>query len=254
MWLHLAESVVGTSHVQLNTECQDCCGTRLGTAADESALVFAASDGAGSALFSAVGARLVVDKFMSEICALSTRPDAITKENIAAVCEKIRSALIVEAETLGCSLRELSATLLGGCITREFAWFCQIGDGGIVAHHDGKYHAVTWPSSGEFVNTTTFITSSEWLTDLQFVSIRDTIEAAAAFTDGIQDLVLVHADKSVHAAFFDPILATMRNVADGAALSGGLRTFLGSKPINERTDDDKTLVLACWRENHACPP
>lgn len=118
----------------------------------------------------------------------------------------------------------------------------------MVSLHDGKYNAVTWPSSGEFVNTTTFINSDDWLNAFQFVEVSSTIEAIAAFTDGLQDLILVHAEKSVHRAFFDPMIATMRSAPDAALLSAPLRTFLGSTPVNERTDDDKTLVLACWKE------
>lgn len=254
MWLHLAESAIGTSHLEANTECQDYCGSRIGTSTDESALIFAVADGAGSARFSRIGAQLTVDRFLAEIACFPIGTDAVTRNDVAAVCEKIRNALMSEAHARGCPLRELSATLLGGCISRESAWFCQIGDGGIVLRHEGKYQPVTWPSSGEYVNQTTFITSDEWLDDFQFAPVLAEIEAAAAFTDGLQDLILVHADKSVHAAFFDPMLTTMRRVADSTMLAPALRAFLESKAVNERTDDDKTLVLACWKESQACLP
>jgi hypothetical protein len=40
------------------------------------------------------------------------------------------------------------------------------------------------------------------------------------------------------------MIAPLRNGADGDGLNGKLRDFLASPKINEKTDDDKTIILA----------
>jgi hypothetical protein len=59
--------------------------------------------------------------------------------------------------------------------------------------------------------------------------------------------VLHQATQSVHSPFFDKIFAPVRAL-DGPGyseeLSSKLETYLSSPLICERTDDDKTLLLA----------
>jgi hypothetical protein len=53
------------------------------------------------------------------------------------------------------------------------------------------------------------------------------------------------ATKSVFAPFFDPLFSVVRQSADGEKLKSALSEFLSSERLAARTDDDKTLVLAC---------
>ena len=68
----------------------------------------------------------------------------------------------------------------------------------------------------------------------------------ALFSDGIQRLALVYSSKTAHQPFFEPMFARLNeaNLKECDVLSEQLSTFLGSPAVNERTDDDKTLVLA----------
>lgn len=69
----------------------------------------------------------------------------------------------------------------------------------------------------------------------------------AIFSDGIENLVLHKPSRSVHQAFFKSMIEPIRmSETEGidAALSEALRRYLSSAAICERTDDDKTLVLA----------
>ena len=67
----------------------------------------------------------------------------------------------------------------------------------------------------------------------------------AIFTDGLQHLVLDYATRAPFEQFFHPTLLPLRmaRTDDGDALSFLLHDFLGSPRVNQRTDDDKTLIL-----------
>ena len=72
------------------------------------------------------------------------------------------------------------------------------------------------------------------------------------FTDGIERLVLDLQEKSAHAPFFRTLfgwLVKMQPAQVGEEISKSevLDRYLGSKSINDRTDDDKTLILASRR-------
>ncbi len=255
MWLHLGASAIGTSHVASGAECQDHCAVRLRGRGKRTALIFAVSDGAGSAERAAQASKLSAERLVSEIYAMRTPPREVTAGHVEAIYELIRDELVREAEKAGLPKRELSATLLGGCVTQDFGWFCQVGDGAIVASQVNSYSPITWPSSGEFVNSTTFLVSDGWRDDLQFKTRGGPFDAVAAFSDGLQELILVASDQSVHRGFFDPLFAAIRKTPNASLLSEPLRAFLGSPQINARTDDDKTLVLACWHQDkHADVP
>ena len=63
-------------------------------------------------------------------------------------------------------------------------------------------------------------------------------------TDGLQRLALDFSAKQPHAEFFHPLFQAIKISAKSDDLSTALKAFLNSPIINERTDDDKTLVLA----------
>lgn len=76
------------------------------------------------------------------------------------------------------------------------------------------------------------------------------VDEIALFTDGIENLVLQKATKSVFARFFDGMMPAVRALnAPGldAALSDSLGRYLESYAVCARTDDDKTLLLASRR-------
>lgn len=246
MWVAVAASVRGTSHVESNTDCQDSCELVEGHAHDAAGLVFSLSDGAGSAKHSEVGSRLITGEFCQKVKAMGASPESVGRETVIGLVREIRASLVAEAAKLGCEPKELAATVIGGCISEKQSWFFQIGDGAIAGLVDDVYTAITWPINGEYANSTVFLTSSDWEEHAQFVSKPFRIAEVAAFTDGMQDLILQHSDRSVHAPFLRDMFGKMRALPDSKALVPPLRGFLDSKAVNERTDDDKTLVLACW--------
>ena len=114
-----------------------------------------------------------------------------------------------------------------------------------------ELHPVFWPESGEYANMTHFVTDEDALAHLRtkiwISSVSERLpEEIAMFSDGLQRLALVYQSQTVHNPFFEPMFAQLRNadVRTCDVLSDQLARFLDSPIINERTDDDKTLVLA----------
>src|SRR5262249_12376686 len=132
------------------------------------------------------------------------------------------------------------------------AAFLQIGDGAIVISHgeEDGWSWVFWPQHGEFANTTNFIVSDNARECLAFDLAPRRIDELAIFTDGLEDLVLHQASRTVHQPFFNSVFKPVReSVAQGydESLSTSLERYLESPIVCERTDDDKTLVIATRR-------
>jgi hypothetical protein len=71
-------------------------------------------------------------------------------------------------------------------------------------------------------------------------------EEIALFTDGLQNLVLSFSQKKAHTGFFRPIFEALKKDTglEFFGSSSHLSSFLLHREISERSDDDKTLVLA----------
>jgi hypothetical protein len=70
----------------------------------------------------------------------------------------------------------------------------------------------------------------------------------AVFSDGLQRLALNMAANTAHDPFFTPFFTVLSaaTAAQEELLQTELAQFLQSPAVNERTDDDKSLVLAYW--------
>jgi hypothetical protein len=108
---------------------------------------------------------------------------------------------------------------------------------------------VFWPEAGEYANMTRFITDPDALEHVRSVVTDAAPDEIAVFTDGIQRLALDFRAVAVHAPFFAPMMAVLRQQPpdECALLEAQLAAFLDSPKVNSRTDDDKTLVLASRR-------
>ncbi len=78
------------------------------------------------------------------------------------------------------------------------------------------------------------------------------VDEIAIFTDGIERLVLDLQEKTAPAPFFRTLFGWLAKTAPASAgeeipASAVVSRYLGSKQITDRTDDDKTLILATRR-------
>jgi hypothetical protein len=249
MWKYIARSRVGTSHQESGQPCQDSHAVRNFPEISGDPLVFVCSDGAGSASHSEIGSLLVCDRFCQlasdYLASVGTPLRPLDLEQAKLWVKAIRSDLEEKADELAIESRQLACTILAGIVQEESAIFLQIGDGAIVVRHEEILSPVFWPQSGEYVNTTNFLTDSESECRLEF-KILGRVDELAIFTDGLERLLLRFDTKSVHEPAVLPMLKYLAEATNEQLplIGDQLADFLESPLVNSRTDDDKTLILA----------
>jgi hypothetical protein len=215
-----------------------------------SLLVAVAADGAGTSGRASDGARLACEAILHQAdlwgADAKTTLRSFGRKEVLAWVEAARQRISEVAVSQGLDRREFSCTLLVALVDDTAAVFFQIGDGAIVyGDLQGAYRPALWPQSGEYANTTWFVTDEDAAERVQSVAAEG-VHEVALLTDGLQSLALRLASREAHGPFFEPLFARLRREAHAApdGLMGELRAFLDSPPVNRRTDDDKTLVLA----------
>jgi len=258
-WRVAYTSVIGTSHEKTGLPCQDAGGCRVVTdTSGRRVLLAIASDGAGTASRSLDGATLTVSRFLQDFgdSVQQFGLDEITREFVQEWMSRLRAEIKDRADAADLSAREFACTVLGAVVGEHRAAFFQIGDGAIVVSNRAEpddYGWVFWPQHGEFANQTNFVTQDNALDVFEFELEDRCIDEIAVFTDGIERLVLDLQDKTAHAPFFRTLFGWLVKTDPATAdaeipNSQVIKQYLASKPVNDRTDDDKTLVLASRRQ------
>jgi hypothetical protein len=255
-WRFASATVIGTSHIKSGTPCQDhyrCRVFRVG--ADEPIIAIAVSDGAGSATRGEDGATITCASLIEQtelFLARNRSVASMTEQDAHEWLDAVRKAIADRASDAENEVRDYACTMLFALVGAETAVFFHIGDGVIVVNdQEAPWSWVFWPERGEFANTTFFVTDAAAAEHLRFEQRHGSIDEIALLSDGIEPLVLHYASRTVHAPFFDRMFEPVRRskvVGEDLALSEDLEGYLSSPAILERTDDDKTLVLATRRQ------
>jgi hypothetical protein len=248
-WRYVGASVIGTSHVTMGLPCQDACLVRSISA---DSLLLVACDGAGSAKYSQEGSRIACDTVLQEAVTFLRKggsPDGLNQDILDSWVEAVVSQLHRHASAKDTSVRDLACTLVMALVGNHSSTYLQIGDGAIVTFQEGSYSPVTWPEGGEYANTTFFVTDDRALDHIQLQLAQPPVDEIAVFSDGLQRLALQFDTRTAHGPFFEPMFARLRKEPPGESpvISELLIEYLGSSLINERTDDDKSLLLASRR-------
>jgi hypothetical protein len=143
--------------------------------------------------------------------------------------------------------RNFAATLVAAVALPSGITVCHIGDGACTARRQGQqnWEVASWPAHGEYASTTFFVTDDPQPA-LRFTYWDGEFSDLAIFSDGLERLALDFANSSAFNRFFDPMSAPLGSLPPGRgrALSCHRREFLGGAKVAERTDDDKTLIVA----------
>jgi hypothetical protein len=249
-WSWAGACSIGTSHLRAGVGCDDSAACVELTTQAGSTLIAVASDGAGSAELSRYGSRMVVRDFCraaaSFVLAGGVADDineSIAGEWVDNIRDRINQAA-VRAET---KPQVFAATLVAGVVQREQTTIVHVGDGACALRLAGEtsWKAPSWPSQGEYAGTTYFVTD-EPEARINVVRLQGAVEEIAVFTDGLERLALDFAGTKPFEPFFESMFGAIRSAPAGRQrqLSRDLRAYLDSNPIVDRTDDDKTLILA----------
>jgi Protein phosphatase 2C len=248
MWRAIGGTATGTAHTAAGTNEDAIRYEIIADKNGDEVLVCCVSDGAGSARHAARASFVATSAAMKELSDMVDYADEVKEDHIYAAVEDIYDALILDAVEKGEEIAEFSCTLCGCFITANRAVFFQVGDGAIVRNDDSNFYStVFWPQNGEYQNTTSFVIDDRNLGNLNILILEERVNEVALFTDGLQMLALNMEGRSVHQPFFTDLFKFLR-LADNAekvdVLNNKLAGYLDSKPINDRTSDDKTLFLA----------
>jgi len=249
-WRILGASVRGTSHIKSGRGCDDAHAYRQ---QENGTLLIAVADGAGSAAHSAKGATKAVQTALhaaETMLAQQIKPEDEDQWRVALdwIFMTVRAKLVEltedgEGQPGRLPLREFATTLLFAIVTPQEIAIAQIGDGAVVVQDvDGNLQSLTLPDHGEYINETTFVTNSDYLKHVQYTILPQRgIQSIALLTDGLQMLALDLATNTPYKPFFAPLF---KLAAKPDAAEKQLVDFLESERVCDRTDDDKTLVLA----------
>ncbi len=252
VWQTAHASVIGASHLANQTECQDrlLCRT-IETAADGAVLIAAVADGAGSTTEGQRGAELACKLFADEVGDFLQTKNSSVKSLTAEFgkfwLEYFQREISVTAAAENKELREYASTFVGAVIGAKCAAFFQIGDGGIVVSDSGaadSFRFAVAPADAVYVNMTDFLTDDAAIENLRFEKIEGFLTDVILFSDGIYSVAVNFQNNQPHEPFLMPMLAPLKNNSAADGLNEKLANFLSSPKINEKTDDDKTIILA----------
>jgi hypothetical protein len=248
VWRHIAQSLQGPSHLADGIACQDSNLVHLLGGEATGTLVACVADGAGSAKFSDTGATIACNAVLENAAAHFETSgghfDDLNREDVLRWCEDARTRIQQEAKTRECNCRELATTLCVVIAAPNCSVFFQIGDGAIIVGSHGIYGVVFWPQSGEYANSTNFLTADDFQDRLEFLTTTSRCSEVALFTDGLERLALRFDSQTPHGPFFAPLFRALRTSDNLDGLTAALRQFLASDSVQVRSDDDKTLILA----------
>lgn len=238
-------SVAGTSHVAVGQACQDDHAAEIVSAGGDTVALLAVADGAGSAAASRFGAQTAVD------AALRALRAAFERDGRAGLCTDwlrdavadARASVYQAADQYGHVPQEYSCTLLLAVVAPQRTLAAHVGDGAIVVEDDAL-RVLSFPEQGEYANVTRFLVDSDAL-DAVRVCDHGPVRRIALLTDGLQALALDYATATAFSPFFDPIFSHVERTNDAREETDAqLAGWLDSPAVNERTDDDKTLLIA----------
>ena len=247
-WRVAFASEIGTSHIAVGSTCEDSCWAQDDTTTDGASILSVfVSDGAGTASHAAEGAELAIQTAAAFVASKLSLVDLEFSEVWALECvTAIRNAIFAHASEVNLTPRDFACTFLGAISLNVGTLAMQIGDGGVVLDRGRGLEVAIAPMSGEYANMTHFVTQEDACDVLVSKIYTEPVTRLAVFSDGIQRLALNMATNTAHEPFFTPFFNVLSTSAldQQEELNSALGRFLGSKAVNERTDDDKTLALA----------
>jgi len=241
-WKVVAASVAGAAHTKSGKGNEDAA---LCASLPDGTLILIAADGAGSAMCAAEGSSLCVQGALE---VLQSHPLPSSPEGwetfLLELSWRVRSGLEEVALETDQTLKGFASTLLLAVVTKTHIAALQIGDGAIVIKTDSSLQRLTQPFRGDYASETIFLTSADFLEHASCkVVATSKVTAVALLTDGLEPVALNLAKDEPFAPFFEPLFSFAAKTDDAYTHGPELANFLNSERIQERTQDDKTLIV-----------
>ena len=250
-WSHVAVSVAGPSHRHRHAPCEDASGSFL---FGDGCVALVACDGAGSARKAGEGSRTArtAVKIVTRRRGRQLLDTPVVQ--VPGVTKFVHDALIKRAKFEERPLTEFHCTLVAAVVAEDHVIVCHIGDGAVVGRRYGaeRYDVLSWPRNGAYAGSTYFITQPDWHRHLRWSVIGGRFDEVAVMTDGITPAALETVNHRPHDPFFQPLFRRLSRLGS-ARLRRDLLQFLEGPALNDRCDDDRTIVVALRRSSPAAP-
>ncbi len=234
-------SLRGAWHKVKNMPCQDCCRVKT----KNNKLVAVVSDGAGSAKYSQIGAKIVCET----LCDLLINSNMTNIRNdVVKAIETARQKLLFHRHNVTKSasgLIDFSATVVGVFYHNNQGIFFHIGDGAAIAFRQGDYSdfVISEPENGAFSCETYFYTMNDWQDCLRFKDFKNK-NRLMLMTDGVTGFVFSDDFYQVRHNFLIPIVEYLDLENRKTYAEQALRNTLNDKQAQRLNADDKTLFWA----------
>lgn len=235
----LATSVCGALHKAKGLPCQDYyCSKSLGRKT-----VAVVSDGAGSAKFGKLGAKVICET----IC------NTLLRSNIGNVQKDVENAIRTAREKLifhrynksksEAELVNFSATIVGFFCHNGRGVFFHIGDGAALAFASGKFDnfTISEPENGAYSCETYFYTMTEWQECLRFTPFENA-NRVILMTDGVTGFVFSDDFYKIRQNFLIPIIQYLEKEKNKKHALSALHNTLNDTKAQRINPDDKTIL------------
>lgn len=237
----LSTSIRGSLHKSLGLPCQDYSRARSA----KNKLVAVVSDGAGSAKYSKIGAKIICD----------TLCDLLIKSDISSIRDDVANAINIARQKLilhknnnsknSAGLVNFSATIVGVFYQKNKGVFFHIGDGAGIAFKNGEYgnFVISEPENGAFSCETYFYTMDEWQDSLRFTDFENA-NRILLMTDGVTGFAFSGDFYKIHRNFLIPVIEYLENEPRKTHAVEALRNTLNNNRAQRINSDDKTILWA----------
>lgn len=245
---------IGRRHEDAESHNQDNFLYRI--LPEQSTVVVAVSDGAGSAPKAKIGSYIAV-RHAVNVAADELRchsgPETALRAGLKAASDAIGK--IADKDPVH-DVEGYHCTLILAAWTPDAVAAIQVGDGAAVVTTLDGVKMLTIPQQGEYANETYFVTMPQ-AEDIAFFNQTDSVETLLLFTDGLQNQAIDFANKRPHADFVgSAINASTHADASSPAITSSsswtkeqttadiqLQKWLYGEQVAKHNIDDTTLVV-----------
>jgi serine/threonine protein phosphatase PrpC len=259
-WKAILGNATGTSHLSAKKPYQDWGD--LDFVYQEDAIIGVVADGAGSAARSEEGAQCAVESMIFYLQEHQEWKTLVDEQSTRHFFEQAVQHTFQRIKSLADSkeyfIEDLNCTLLAFIATPRIIISMQVGDGLVIVRHgtSEKYQLIFQPDEGENYGETTFLTSKNLYNSLQtnYQEIEQPIFIFLS-TDGIQRIAAkyeVFESGKIEWIPFTPFLRNLEEHIESAVdlyeAEKKLVDFLESEKVNNKTDDDKTILMCLFEQ------
>ncbi len=237
----LSACVTGPMHKSQGKPCQDYC--RYST--NKQNFVAIISDGAGSAKYGRIGAKIVCDTLID---LLANAPYKEIKSAIINAINQARKKLYfhrLNSKNNPKGIMSFSATIVGVVYYQNKGIFFHIGDGAGIAFLDSNFnnYIASKPQNGAFSCETYFYTMNDWQNYLRFCSFEKA-HTIMLMSDGLTNFAFSANFDNIEKNFIIPIDNFLSKEKLKSKAKRALQNTLNTSQAKKLNSDDKTFLWA----------